>query len=644
MRAYQNADRAKANLRRIGRDDDGLARSLGAVRSPSRLVMDADGDFNVDLGNGQTFYAEGARATAERQVAEYLAAPLRFYLGANDVIEDCIELNRLYRDLRGRMAGFAARPEPEAFGGFVVVFGGGLGLHVKLLAERLRFKTMIVVEPHDELLAHSLHVTDWDGLIRDLARDGRDIRFVRGDNAFVQIIKIIRGRNYPFLDGSYFYLHYQAPDLVALAQQLFNQCKAMSMAAGWVEDQLTMMKNNAANFRRPGFRLQRRALASARRRPAFVVGAGPSLDATIEDIRRCRDDVVLISASSGLKVLLEHGLRPDIHCELENGAGLGLVAQDLAARHGGLTDIALYATPTVDPRIAPCFGPVMYFYRANLGSTLFYADGADSTPFAEPTSGNTAVHCALSLGFREIYLFGLDFGARNPDQHHSRHSVYFTYEDEAELATYTPYEFSTAVPGNFGGQVMTGWLLEWGRTSVTNAIRGFGGVRVMNCSDGAQIQLATARPADSIEPAAQPGRPADDVAQAAAELTAALADLSRPADIARLIALLSDFLGDACAHTATIAAGPSPQAAILPAVDAIIARLNRLDQGDAVGQAAFRILAGHVQGGLVAAYHYASRLDPNAAAPGLAAIRAALETSFDRLGPLIAAELAEAST
>lgn len=632
--AYQNRDRLKSNLKALARDHEALARDLERVVPASRLVMDAGGDFNIDIGGGRLFYPDGARRAAEQQVAQYLEHPTRFQIAPADVIEDCIELNRVTRALRSALADIPAAAGPGPFGGFLVVFGIGLGHHLRLLAERLAFRTLIVVEPHDELLAHSLHVLDWQRLLQDLGRDGREVRFIRGANAFVQVLRLIRGPHYPFLDGSYFYIHYQSPELASLAEQLLNQCRAMSMSSGWIEDQLTMMANSSANFARPGFLLQDSRVETGRALPAFVVGAGPSLDADLEDIRRCRHDVVLISASSGLKVLLEHGLRPDIHCELENGAGLGEVAEELSRRFG-LSDITLYASATVDPRIAPCFGRAVYFYRSYVSSTVFYADGAESTSFAEPTSGNTAVHCALSLGFREIYLFGLDFGARDPDHHHSRHSVYYTYKDEAEMATWTPYDFTMPVPGNFGGQVMTGWLLDWGRVSVSNAIKGFDGVRVMNCSDGVLIAQATPLSAEALDIAPAPMAPADDLKRAFAELTAAEADRSRPEDVARLRRIIAGFVqGCLEAIAAEPPDGVTAQQAIVAPCLRIIALLTALETGDDIAKAAFRILVGQVQGALAAAYYHASRLDGASSATGLPLIRSALARSFEGLAPL----------
>jgi len=636
MRPYRNDDLFKANLEQIARDDPSLARILDGTVPSSRLVSDEGGQVNIDLGDGRLFYPDGAGQAAERQVAQYLETPPRFQIGANDVYEDCVELNWLYRALRQRLAPFPALPGPGPFGGFVVVFGMGLGLHLTRLAEGLRFKTMIVVEPVDELLVHSLHVLDWRRLTEDLARDGREIRIVRGDNPVLQILRIIRGYHYPFLDGSYFYVHYQTPELEAVIRHLQEQGRAMSMVSGWIEDQLIMMRNNAGNFARAGFRLLRQWVASPRTMPAFVVGAGPSLDADIEDIRRCRDSVVLISASSALKVLLEHGIRPDIHCELENSAGLATVAEGLAARHGGLADITLFASPTVNPGISPNFRQTIYFYRGQVSSTVFYAVDEVTTMFAEPTSGNTAVHCALALGFRDITLFGLDFGSRDPERHHSQHSVYFTYEDESEMATYTPYDMDKPVPGNLGGQVLTGWLLDWGRISVTNAIKGFENVRVRNCSDGALIALTTPMAAEALEITPSPLGREQELDRALAEMDLCESDWSRPVDLARLVETIHGFFDAALDAIAGIqATGQPPQTAIVAPIERIIALLTALENGDAVAVAAHRVVVGQVQGGLAAAFHYASRLAPDAAEPGLAAIRSSLTESYERLYPLI---------
>ncbi|OAN49306.1 hypothetical protein A6A04_04110 [Paramagnetospirillum marisnigri] len=642
MRPYQNADRFKAAVKQLARLDAATAQALEAVRPSTRLVIGDGGGLNVDLGGGQTLYPDSAEAAAMRQVEDYVAAPFRIFLPPGDVLEDCIALNALTRSLRAGMAEFPRAPAQAPFGGFLVVFGVGLGYHIKALVERLPFKTLIVVEPHDELIAHSFHAMDWQGLFRTLARTGRQIHFVRGAGLYEQVIRIMRGADYPLVDGSYSYFHYATPELTAVGQRLLAPGAAgesslgLGMAAGWVEDQLLMLRNNAANFARPGFHLQTARLRSARSIPAIVVGAGPSLDAAIEAIRAVQDRAVIITSSSALKVLLSNGIRPHIHCELENGAGLGVVAEELDARFG-LSDMVLYASPTVDPRISPRFRQTVYFHRSDLSSTHFYANGAEITGLAEPTSGNTAVYCALSLGFREVYLFGLDFGARDPDYHHSRHSVYFTYQDESELATYTPYDFDKILPGNFGGQVRSGWVLDWGRESVVNAIRAVGQARVWNCSDGVLIAGAAPLDPDSVEIAAAAEPPHVVVDQALSELTLCRDDMSEPERFAAMVAELHGFLDGVVAEIEGLRLeGNSPQAAMVGLCERIMGRLQSLESGQ---RAIHATVLGHLEKALAAAYHYASTVEPSHADEAFAVLRRVLGDGVQALHPMIQASL-----
>ena len=636
MHIYQNSNRFRANLEALARVDETLVGDLRRAAPTSRLVEDGQGNLNVDLGDGALLYPDGAKAAATRQVDAFLKAPLRYIINISSVLADCIEINKTYAGMRDSISALPKAAEFGPFGGFLIVFGLGLGLHIERLAEAMRFKTLIVIEPHDEMIAHSCHASDWAGLLERLEQNGQHIEFIRGDHIFEKLTTLVRGNDYPLISGSTLFFHVETPEFAAIRSRVLSSASTdWTMVTGWVEDQLLLLRNNAANFARPGFYLLKSRASSPRSLPAFVVGAGPSLDFDIEEIRARRDQVVLISASSSLKVLLEHGLTPDIHCELENSEALGDVAQGLAAKYD-LSQITLFASPTVSPRIAPCFKRAIYFFRSQLGSTGLYGHDAVSSRNGDPTSGNAAIYCALSLGFRQIYLFGLDFGARDPEQHHSSHSVYYTYEDEAELATYTPYDFNVMVPANFGGQVSTGWVLDWARTEAANAIRSGGNARVLNCSDGALIPGTVPMVSEAIDlsPATKDG--AQDLGRALADLPLCSNDLSEPEEFARLGSVLRSFLDGCLAHIAQMdRTQPDMQMAIAVLCERIGHDLEGLEQGDEVFQAARFTLLGNTHEALAAAFHAASTLDPAVGEAGLTAILQSLTESFQRLYPLV---------
>ena len=637
MTPYGNDPRFQDNLRFLSPSNPVLAQIMPRIIPATRLVTDESGGFNLDLGGGALLYPDESRASARRQVEAFLADPLRLGLPQGEVYDECKALNLFIRTLEQRMDSAPRATQRSAFAGYALVFGLGLGHHLELLADQLDVRTIIVIEPHDEMIHHSLHVLDWAGLMARLNEQGRDIRIIRGDDLFAQLIVALRGRYYPYADGSYLYSHYQSEIFAELSRRLLGE-RDLTLVEGWFEDQLLMLRNNTANFLRPGFTLQKNWQPPSRTLPAFVVGAGPSLDLDMEDIRRLRDDVVLISASSALRVLLENGIRPDIHCEVENSFGLGDVALDLAAKYGGLGDIHLYASATIDPRIAPCFKSATYFFRFGLSSTALYGGDAQAPRYCEPTSGNTAVQCALSLGFRDIYLFGLDFGARDAENHHSRHSVYFNFEDPAEMATYTPYDFNHRVPGNFGGEILSGWQLDWGRKSVTEAIQAAGKVRVMNCSDGSLIPLTTPLVAEALDlPEAAIGQ-TQELEQALAGLTFCPTPLADPQGVERLRNAFHAFLDGCLAQIAATATGTlPPQRVIIGLCDQVIARLEALEHGD---RAVYDTLIGHMETMLARAFHQASTLSPDGGTEHLDAILAVLTDGLRHLKDRVAEQFA----
>lgn len=636
MGPYQNFEVFRKNIRHISCENGPLARVLERVTPASRLVSDASGALNIDLGGGALLYPSDARTAAERQVETYLEEPLRMFVPLSKGFDEAhIELTRHNRAMDQRLATVPRTATPPLFGGYLIVLGVGLGHHIQLLAEQLDFKTLIIVEPHDELIVHSLHAMDWAGLMQSLSRQGRDISFVRGGDLLAQIKVVLCGPRYPFIDGSYIYTHYQTEEFAALSRWLVHD-RDLAITSGWFEDQLITLRNNIANFSRPGLYVQQARVASLRSMPAFVVGAGPSLDSDIEHIKRCRNDVILISASSALKVLLEHGLRPDIHCEVENSAGLGPVAETLAAKHG-LSDIILYASSTVDPRISPCFKATIYVFRSGVSATSLLKGEAESTEFSGPTSGNGAFDCALSMGFREIYLFGLDFGARDPERHHSSHSVYFTYESDDEIETYTPYDFNNRVPGNFGGHVLSGYVLDLGRKSITDAITAIGNAQVMNCSDGSLIPRTRPMAAESLSfPPSAIGRER--------EILAALSGLAfcsepqiDPEDVKhQLCRAFHDFLDDCLEIIATTkTTGVTPQVALISLCDRLMERLGTQPQKS---HTVFLTLFGHIPLVLQGALRHASSFDQDGAAEATISLLQGLTESFYHLGRLIDSE------
>ena len=504
MLPYKNEEIFKKNVNYLTENFSNFLGAFEALQLTSRLLVSANGDYDVDIGGGQLLYGNDAKGAAERQVKNYLDAPTRYHSPLHTV-KDRLQWN--YVTSNSPMIQFLQEMEaqmgqppnkdipfnPSFDTGFLFIFGIGLGFHIQSLVKLLNFKSLVIIEPHDQLLMHNLHIMDWEKFSLSLREDGRDITFIRGENLFAQFVTAAHSKYYPFLGGSYLYVHYNMPEITDLISEISNRTEYVLGVEGWTEDQLRMFHNSAINNSKPGFYLQKNFSNGSRTKPAIVVGAGPSLDKNIETIKRYKNDAVIISSSSSLSALLANDITPNIHCALENIESLGFVLEKLSKKHD-FSEISLFASFTVDERLSKCFKRTIYFLRRDIAASYFFSKSYVHTELAEPLTGNTALLCALSLGFREVYLFGLDFGARTPEIHHSRHSVDFSYNGSLSTpeVKYAEFGFETLVPGNFGGKIKNGWLLEFSRIRANAAIEYFEDANVRNCSDGARIPAANA--------------------------------------------------------------------------------------------------------------------------------------------------------
>jgi hypothetical protein len=143
----------------------------------------------------------------------------------------------------------------------------------------------------------------------------------------------------------------------------------------------------------------------------LVAGAGPSLDLYAQNIRATRNGRFLISTDTALPALLSRGIRPDLAVSIDcqhYGYLHALVAQDEA---GSTADV-----PFLFDLVSP---PSLVRHAFKRG---FFAGGHPLCqylrrrwkpfPSLDTSGGNVshaAVSLALSLGAREMLLYGMDF-------------------------------------------------------------------------------------------------------------------------------------------------------------------------------------------------------------------------------------------
>ena len=383
-----------------------------AVDPPLASLVIEDGEIvNLDLGQG-TLYPCAEPAWTRARLEQGRVDPER--IGYSDPSHCNLSavsmplLERLVTYLRERAVKLEALPVTDV--GYLFVFGIGLGRHIQELIRTTPARHVVLIEPVAEFIRHACAAVDWREVFASAEDRGIEIHVcVDADPeaicAFVETLVSREGNT--FLDGSFFHPHYYSWTLKQASALMRERLKVHALSSGFFEDEVEMVRNCHGNLARWPFHLVESRPFREQRLPVFIVGAGPSLDADLPVIRRWREQVLLVSCGTTLGILLKHGLRPDIHVELERGALVYDLLAGLEKEHG-FAGITLLASTTVDPRIGELFDKRWFFFRAGLAPAVLLRGSAGVLRGADPLCCNAAFAAIAGMGFSEIYFFGLD--------------------------------------------------------------------------------------------------------------------------------------------------------------------------------------------------------------------------------------------
>jgi hypothetical protein len=107
--------------------------------------------------------------------------------------------------------------------------------------------------------------------------------------------------------------------------------------------------------------------------------------------------------------------------------------------------------------------------------------------FCSPTVANGAAAVAIALGFKKLYLFGIDYGFRSDEYHHSKDSAYYQKEWQGETKK---MDGLIEIESNRGDFVFTTPIFDMSRGVMEMLIKR-SAAKFFNLSDGAKIQGTT---------------------------------------------------------------------------------------------------------------------------------------------------------
>jgi hypothetical protein len=227
--------------------------------------------------------------------------------------------------------------------------------------------------------------------------------------------------------------------------------------------------------------------------PVFVVGNGPSLDQSIEFIKVHQNQAIIIACGTAVSALYKAGIKPDIYVAVERTKSSADFLHILDAGDF-LRDSVFLSVDVIHPECKSFFRKTGLAFKPNepmyrLLTTHFGEQFEfDSIEYSNPFVGNTGLNYAALLGFKNVYLFGIDNGYKSADKHHSSLSLYYNEKQEAKYHQDLNETFPAR--GNFGGDVRINHLFGLSIHNMERVLENYPEMRCINSSDGAYIKGA----------------------------------------------------------------------------------------------------------------------------------------------------------
>lgn len=393
----------------------------------------------------------------------------------------------------------------------IVIFGVGLGYHLSLLSEKVNAEFINIFEPEEDYFFASLFTFDWASYLGKIDACGATLYLSIGlsdDETYQALLNRTKNLGPFTIANSFYFQHYPSFKINSLIDKLKKEFHRIFMGWGFIDDQLMGLAHTIGNDQKkiPHFCADKVTSQPYKNMPIFIIANGPSLDNDIEVIKQLKDQVLIFSCNSATTALLNNGIKPDFHIALERTRET-FDFLDFYLDEEIRKNINLLTLNVMHPEVADLFkwsgvalkgreaGTCLY----QVSQILSHLEPSPTLAFCNPLVGNLGLSYALSLGFKDLYLFGMDNGYITPENHHSKFSMYYNNEGEAIHNPITMgNEFE--VQGNFRNVVLTDHFLYTGKKQIDSLLLSYEGkdISCYNCSDGAKLEGSIALESDNI--------------------------------------------------------------------------------------------------------------------------------------------------
>lgn len=469
-----------------------------------KLCLNPDQSINVLSADLQQLLFPSSQEKID-QLSENLLSAIKIHVRPNTSFSEISELAEQLRELAPISTGF--QNKLLALGGFAEqlnhpgkpisinrqainflpllrIYGIGLGQHITAALQRYDVATLVIYEQNIELFIASLFTTPWHIILASFDQNpNRNLCLILGQDALMfSTEELFLGKLHPYFSSAHAALSGSLEHDYRVLQQRardFDLSHFFSQAGGFYEDQVSGLKASLDNIinQRLFFNGQQQPLCNS----VFVVGSGPSLNESIEYIKKNYKKALIIACGSAISALINHGITPHIHVLQERNVDRSfLLNYTDADTYSGITCIKLNV---VGVDVDDLYRQTLVLQKANdPGSSLLAAEHYPVSHNVSPTVTNLGVVLTHLIKPRNAYLFGLDYGSS--EEYFTQHANGTTVLEDDQV----DQDRQVTITGNFGKTIYTNEYLIHSRKVAAIEIQSATNINWYNIGSGALIE------------------------------------------------------------------------------------------------------------------------------------------------------------
>lgn len=481
------------------------------LKSNYRLTCSENGEANILLPEGTLFYGDSPFHDCEKQVEIFLENQKEHLISNFNCAFEENTFNQLHYYFKNRIYGKATEiveknknisesNETLESIPLMIMYGLGLGYHLSYLYEKFTPINMYIIEPNEDFFFLSLCIFDYSTLIDYINERKLGLKFIFSDDptTILNDINNYSSRYGMNLAVKSFFTHYSSNHLNKIKELIFRELSSISIKSGFFDDALIGICHSCTNILNGTDLLRNEQLPDSYNSiPVIVVGNGPSLDNDLELIKKINKRVCIIACGTALTALSKYGIKADIYVAVERTEDVYESLQVIKDPEV-FENVICIAPDIVHPKTINMFKHKIIGFKLNETIPLALAQLSHFNEnikkyaglnYINPLVSNMGVSVATILGFKKIYMVGIDNGSAYKEVH-SIHSCYFDEELQInpKWVTNSSDELQLTHPGNFRKEIRTNTLYKISIHIFEELISKNKDKYYFNASDGAKIK------------------------------------------------------------------------------------------------------------------------------------------------------------